>query len=277
MLRTTLAGISLFGTLLNAQWLNYPAPGTPRTRNGKANLAAPTPRAFNRKPDLSGVWQIEPTPPGEIERMVHSDMSATIVPGDDPRLFSKYFFNILADFKPEDAPVRPEVNKRLLERKDPVINTETRCLPMGFPRVMLITSPFKIIQAPAEIVFIYEPDNTHRQILTDGRSIPSDPQPSWLGYSVGRWDGDTFVVETAGLNDKVRLDALGHPRSEATHMTERYRRGDFGHMKVEITTDDPVNYTRPFTIHFDVRLIPDSDVLESFCNEDNKDLSHLAQ
>jgi hypothetical protein len=259
-----------------AQWLNYPTPGTPRTREGKANLSAATPRALNRKPDLSGVWEIEPTPPGEIERMLHADMSATIVTEDDPRLFSKYFFNILADFKPEDAPVRPELAERLRRRKGPPINTETSCLPLGFPRVILVTSPFKIIQAPTETVFIYEPDNTHRQVLTDGRELPRDPQPSWLGYSVGRWDRDTLVVDTSGLNDKVLLDGLGHPRSEATRMTERYRRLDFGHLQVEITTDDPVNYIRPFTIRVNMRLIPDSDVLESFCNENEQDLRHLA-
>jgi hypothetical protein len=136
--------------------------------------------------------------------------------------------------------------------------------------VILITSPFKIIQAPSETIFIYEPDNTHRQVLTDGRCLPRDPQPSRLGYSVGNWDGDPLVVETAGLNDKVLLDGLGHPRSESTRMIERYRRRDFGHMEVEITADDPVNYTRPFTIRVNLRLIPDSDVLKSSVTKTNR-------
>ena len=107
--------------------------------------------------------------------------------------------------------------------------------------------------------------------------LPRDPQPSWLGYSVGRWEGDALVVKTAGLNDKVLLDGMGHPRSESTHMIERYRRSDFGQMQVEITTDDPANYTRPFTFRVDLRLIPDSDVLESFCNENEQDLRHLGR
>ena len=264
-----------------AQWLNYPAPGTPRTRDGKANLSAPSPRAFHGKPDLSGVWQIESPPAGEIERLVGPVVGAALrdaaVEADDPREFSKYFFNILADFKPEDTPMRSQTAERLRQRRSqgPIINTESHCLPMGIPRASLITAPFKIIQAPSETVIIYEADNTHRQVHTDGRKLPVDPEPSWLGYSVGRWEAGILVVETAGLNDKALLDAFGHPRSESTNMIERFRRRDFGHMEIEITIDDPANYTRPFTIKFNCRLLPDTDILESFCNENEKDLRHL--
>jgi hypothetical protein len=127
MLRITLLGFFMFATLLHpptmdAQWLDYPAPGTPRTRDGKANPSAPPPRAWNHKPDLSGVWQTEPALPGEIEQLLHADIGAAVVPGDDPRMFPKYFFNILADFKPEEAPLRPEVAERMRQLKGPVIN-----------------------------------------------------------------------------------------------------------------------------------------------------------
>jgi len=261
----------------DAQWLNYPTPGTPRSRDGRPNLSAPVPRASNGTPDLSGVWQIEPPPAGEIERLVGPTVGALAVESDDPRGFSRYFFNILADFKPEDAPMRPEAAERFRRRgsEGPIINTESHCLPMGIPRASLITAPFKIIQSPPETVILYEADNTHRQVYTDGRKLPVDPAPSWLGYSVGRWEGGTLKVETAGLNDKAMLDAFGHPRSELTHMIERFRRRDFGHMEIGITIDDPANYTKPFTIRFNTRLLPDTDVLESFCNENEKDLRHL--
>src|SRR5262249_22477755 len=137
------------------------------------------------------------------------------------------------------------------------------------------SEPNKVIQTPRLIVMIFESDSTIRQIYTDGRSLPEDPQPAWLGYSVGKWDHDTLVVETAGFNDKSWLDAFGHPHSDALRVTERYRRRDFGHMDVEMTFDDPKMYTKPFTIKFTQRLLADSDILESFCAENEKDRAHM--
>src|SRR5262245_18093934 len=122
---------------------------------------------------------------------------------------------------------------------------------------------------------LYEADTVFRQIFSDGRALPVDPQPSWLGYSVGKWVVDAFVVETVGFNDKAPLDALGHPRSEALRLTERFRRRDFGHMDVQITIDDAKLYTKPVTILVKHRLLPDTELLESFCNENEKDLVHL--
>jgi hypothetical protein len=261
----------------DGQWLNYPNPGTPRTRDGKANLSAPAPRVYKGKPDFSGVWQIEPPPPGEVERVVGVDFGSTVVPGDDPRSFSKYFFNILADFKPEEAPMTPEGVERFRQTAQGggAGSTESRCLPIGIPRVGLASVPFKMIQAPGSIVMIYEADNTHRQVFIDGRKLPVDPDPAWMGYSVGKWEGDTLVVDTAGFNDKTWLDGIGHPRSESMHLTERFRRRDFGHMEMQVTVDDPKNYTRAFTIKVNMRLLADSDVLQYFCAENERDLAHL--
>ena len=123
---------------------------------------------------------------------------------------------------------------------------------------------------------LYEVDNTHRQVYTDGRKLPADPQPAWLGYSVGKWEGDTLVVDTAGFNDQSWLDVTGHPHSEALRIQERFRRRDFGHMEVQVTIDDPKTFTKPFTIKFNQLLIPDSDILEYFCTENEKDRAHLA-
>ena len=273
-------GIAFAGALMcaHAQWLNYPTPGTPRTRDGKPNLSAKTPRASNGKPDLSGVWQTEFAPPGEIERLF-GDFSAFVVPGDDPRTFSKYFINILADFKPEEAPLRPETAQLFRKNAESGArnNPSALCLPQGIVRADILSySPFKIIQNPGLIAILYEVDTTFRQVYTDGRKLPVDPQPAWLGYSVGHWEGDTLVVDTAGLNDKSWLDAFGHPHSEDLRIQERFHRRDFGHMDLQITIEDLKMYTKPFTIKVTEVLVPDSDILEYICTENEKDQSHLA-
>jgi len=259
----------------HAQWLDYPAPGTPRTRDGKANLSAPAARGSDGNPDLSGVWQVEPVP-GEVERLLGNLPESTVVAADDPRTFSKYFFDILADFKPEEELMKPAAVEffRKHAKEFQEANTEAHCLPAGIPRAELLSAPFKIVQAPGWIMMIYEIDGTHRQIYTDGRKLPADMQPAWLGYSAGRWEAGTLVVDTAGFNDKTVLDGAGHPRSESMRMTERFRRRDFGHMEVQITIDDPQNYMRPITIKANLRLLPDTDVLEKVC-ENEKDLRHL--
>ncbi len=143
------------------------------------------------------------------------------------------------------------------------------------PLAEIAPAPYKIVQTPGMTVMLYERDTTFRQVYTDGRELPNDPQPAWLGYSVGKWDGDSLVVETIGLNDRSWLDARGHTHSDALHLTERFQRLDFGHMEVRMTIDDPKTYTKPFTIKLRQRLLPDTDLLESFCVENEKDLIHI--
>jgi hypothetical protein len=257
----------------HAQWLNYPTPGTPRTKDGKPNLTARAPRAANGKPDLSGVWQVEPTPAEEMKRLF-GDMSADSALGDNSSAFSKYLVNILLDFKPEKSPLRPEFAELLRQRQGretPLLH----CLPIGIPADDLLPGPFKIIQTPELILIRNEYENTFRQIYTDGRKPPADPEPLWLGYSVGRWDGDTLQVDTAGFNDKSWLDGMGHPHSEALRVTERFHRRDFGHMDVQVTIDDPKVYTKVFSVKFTELLLPDSDVVDYFCAENEKDRSHI--
>jgi hypothetical protein len=271
--RTVCVLIALTAASANAQWLNYPTPGTPRTRDGKPNLTAPVRRAANGKPDLSGVWEVEPTPADEMTRLFGGggDLSAL---GDSPSAFSKYLVNILADFKPEDAPLRPEFADLLRQRRGketPLLH----CLPIGVPADDLLPGPFKIIQTSGLILMRNEYENTLRQIYTDGRKPPADPDPLWLGYSVGRWEADTLVVDTVGFNDKGWLDGIGHPQSEALHVTERFRRRDFGHLDVQVTIDDPKVYTKPFSVKFTELLLPDSDIVEYFCAENEKDRSHI--
>jgi hypothetical protein len=146
---------------------------------------------------------------------------------------------------------------------------------VGVPRAELIAFPFKIVQTPGLIVMMYEADNTRRQIYTDGRKLPTDPNPTWMGYSVGHWEGETLVVDTAGFNDKIWLDIFGHPVSESMHVQERFSRRDFGHMDLQITIDDPKMYTKPFTFKVTQLLLPDSDIFEYFCTENEKDRAHI--
>lgn len=236
-----------------AQWVNYPAAGIPLGPDGKPNLAAPAPKAADGKPDLSGVWQAE----GQT-----------------------YFFDLAAGLKPGDVSMQPWAEALQKERvarlhgDDPL----ARCLPHGVPRINTNgIFPYKIIQTPQVIVILYEQLNLFRQIFLDGRQLAKDPNPSWLGYSTGKWDGDTLVVETSGFNDKTWLDTeKGHPATEALHVIERFRRPNFGTLEVRATIDDPKAYTKPWTTtvqKMDLQL--GTDILEFICNEDEKDLVHL--
>ena len=151
----------------------------------------------------------------------------------------------------------------------------SHCLPLGVPAIELIGFPFKIFQTRAAIAIFYEVNGVFRQIHTDGRKLPVDPFPAWMGYSTGKWEGDTLVVTTAGFNDKGWMDASGLPRSEALIVHERFRRRDFGHLDVQVTVEDPKILTKPVTITFSEQLIPNSDILESFCAEGERDRAHM--
>ena len=177
--------------------------------------------------------------------------------------------------KPEEEPLRPEA-LAIFKSRGPADYPHVRCLPGGVPLALMVFT-IKVIQTPHEIVMLSEAADPPREIHTDGRPLPKDPLPNWMGYSVGRWQGNVLVVETAGMNDRGWLDAFGHPRSESMHITERYTRRDFGNMDLEITFNDPKYYTRPFSIKTGLRLIPDSDLLEYVCNENEKDRARLVK
>ena len=257
---------------VDAQWVRYPTPGLPRTADGKPILTARTPRAANGKPDLSGVWHVQPTGLAEMKRLFGNDVDAIDVPGMEIDTISKYAINILQDFTPETAPVRPEVGAVLNRRGDdkPEVLPATHCLPLGVPLSTMLSEVSKIVQTPGLILIMLELGGT-RQIYTDGRKHVADPSPSWLGYSIGKWEGDTLVVDTVGFNGKSWLDLIGHPQSEQARIVERYRRRDVGHMDVEVTIDDPTWYTKPFTVKVTHLLQADTDILEYFCTENELD------
>ena len=263
----------------HAQWLNYRTPGIPRTPDGKPNLAAPVPRTADGRPDLSGVWMHELISPAEMTRLYGRVIEEAIkvdVPGMEIGTQHKYAFNILLDFKSNESPMRPEAGELMRRRAAELFDPANVCMAIaGIPLADLLSEPIKIVQSPKLTMVLYEVGNTHRQIYTDGRGLPKEISlPAYYGYSSGHWDRDTFVVETVGFNDKTVLDIIGHPHSEALHLTERFRRRDFGHLDVEMTFDDPQTYTKPITIKVPHTLMADADVFESFC-ENEKDRSHL--
>jgi hypothetical protein len=241
--------LSAAGTPLLAQWLNYPVKGIPRLPDGKANLSAPAPKTPEGKPDLSGVWLVAP---GSVA-------------------------NIAKDLMPDDAPFQPWARKLFEERRA----TESKddptgyCIPGGVPRSGLVGYPFKVAQLPGMVAILYEAVHSFRQIFLDGRALSGDPNPTWMGYSVGHWDGDALVVETAGFNDHGWLDNGGRPSTDALRVTERFRRKDFGHMDIQITVDDSKAYTKPWTVTTPLTLQPDGELLEYVCGENNKDIEHL--
>ena len=267
--------LSAMSQALMAQWLNYPNSRTPRTKDGKPNLSAPAPHV-NGKPDLSGVWAATPPATAEQKQLLGEVADSPLQA--DLQFVSKYALNLFTDVKPEDQPVRPETAELVKQRAQNfgADSQTSHCLPGGVPFSTLI-APWKMIQTPSEIVMLMEDNNPSRQIHLDGRGLPKDPWPSWMGYSTGKWQSDTLVVDTIGFNDRAWLDAAGHPRSESMHITERFHRRDFGHMDLEMTFDDPKFYTRPFTIKTQVRLLPDTDVLESVCAENEKDRVHFTK
>jgi hypothetical protein len=235
---------------LQAQWLTYPTAGVPRLPNGRPNLAAPAPRTAEGKPDLSGLWN---------------------------RISPKYRVNIAADLKPEE--VQPWA-RTLVQQRTEDLGRESMgalCLPLGPGYTTDSDSTaggmMKIIQTSALIV-ILNPDLTYRQIFLDGRALETSPNPSWMGYSVGRWEGDTLVVESFGFNDRTWLDTSGHPHTEALRMTERYRRRDLGHLELDVTLQDPNVYARPWTVAVRAELAADTELLEYVCNEKSGDREH---
>jgi hypothetical protein len=265
----------LIAAPLFAQWLNYPTPGIPRLPDGKPNRAAPAPRTPDGKPDLSGIWGM-PCPVGNAQfgtlsghATVYCETESAIPPE---------FTNIGQSIK-GGLPYQPwaaEVVKktRAAGRPDDPLS---RCFPPGIVRLDVFPLFRKIVQVPGQLVILNEHNASYRQIFTDGRPLPVDPNPSFNGYSSGKWEGDTLVVQTAGLRDGLWLDTGGSPLTDAAHITERFRRVNFGTLEIEITVDDPKAYTKPWTIKVTQIFAPDIELLDYICKENEKDVRHLGQ
>jgi hypothetical protein len=258
--RCLIIGIALVVVpwVVKAQWLNVSLPGIPRTSDGKPNLAAPAPRTFDGKLDLTGIWAaVGDRGGGEVVRNAHGINIAVDLAGGAPFTpWAKAIFEARRKDQSRDIPT-------------------AKCLPAGIPPDMLRpTGPFKIVQTPGVTIILLEEFNNWRQIFTDGRAVPTDPQPAWFGYSVGKWEGETLVVETSGFNDRTWLDGLGTPHSEVLRLTERFRRADFGHLEIEYTFDDSKAFTKSWSAKVKFMLQVDTELLDSQC-ENEKDLVHL--
>jgi hypothetical protein len=246
-----------------AQWLNYPTPGVPHTPEGKPNLSAPAPRTADGKPDLSGVWDVDHNRPCPPE-------------GCDDMRIPQEFLNIGWSLK-GGLPYQPWAADLAKSRTAQygIGDPGTHCLPTGI--VKTLTTPLlrKIVQTTGLIVMLSERDASYLQIFTDGRPLPVDPQPSWNGYSSGKWDGDTLVVETTGFRDDLWLDRNGSPLTSAGHVTQRFRRINYGTLEIEITVNDPKAYTRPWTVKLRQFIVLNTDLLDYICLENEKDGNHL--
>jgi len=239
------AAVTAFAFLLSApvaaQWLNYKTPGIPLTPDGKPDLSAPVPRTADGKPDLSGIWRAPRNSP--YLRNIAADLKSSEIQPWAQALYQQHVLDLGAD------------------------SPRAHCLPAPPPSYHL-AGMSRIVQAPTLTVIINEGvsnSDVHRTIFTDGRGLPEEMNPTWLGYSVGRWEGDTLVVTTAGFNDRTWLDFVGHPHSEALRTTERFHRRDFGHMDFEMTLEDPKAFTKPIAFKADKTLVADTELLETIC------------
>lgn len=252
----------LIALLLLAQWLDHPAKNIPRAKDGKPVLTAKAPKARDGRPDLSGIWLPDNTPG---------------LKGTNGEPLPRRFISITFDMKEEDVPFTAagaaayRKNVAGDGRDDPT----STCHPIGAPAIDTVPIPYKIVQTPGLVVILYEGDTVYRQIFTDGRRHAETTIPSFMGYSVGRWEGDTLVVETTGFNDKSWLDRAGHTHSEEMRVIERFHRKDLGHMDLAITIEDPKTFTRPISFVQPNTLTPDGDLLEYFCTDNEQDSAHF--
>jgi hypothetical protein len=249
--------------IAGAQWPSRPMVGVPRTADGKVDLSAPAPRTSRGTPDLSGLWVPEPDPKGQRE-------------GVENAVFPRYLVNVTQDVADHGAVLVPPAHALHRQRlaTDGVADPIAHCQPAGSPRIFSLPRPTKIIETPGVTLLLHEHDTTYRQVFTDGRPLPEDPIPTWMGYSIGRWDGEAFVVTTNGLTDRSWLDMQGHPHTDALVLTERFRRIDVGHLEVQVTYTDPGTFTKPLVITQRLRLLPDQEIIEYFCSDNEKDRQH---
>ena len=247
---------------LSAQWPAHPTPGVPRMPNGEPNLDAPVPRTADGTPDLSGLWRGAGVGPGQQAAPA----------GPPPSVPVATFRNVGAGFK-DGLPLTPfgaeVLKKRMADNsKD---NPEAHCLPMGIMQFHIQGAPRKFFQTPGTLVILYEASSGIRQIFTDGRPLPdNDPQPWWYGYSAGKWEGDTLVVQTRGFRDDGWLDINGSPLTGTATVTERFRRVSYGKMEIDVTIDDPKVYTKPWTVRVNQQIMVDTDLMEFICLENQR-------
>jgi hypothetical protein len=264
-----------------AQWVRYPSPGAPRTPSGEVDLSGPIPRLANGKPDLSGVWMAAEstcgrvTSPTSVARLLELVPVSLKCPARRPTI-PRTGFNIGVDM-PGGLPYQPWLAALVQERianqakDDPHI----RCLPDLFLRAYGLPHYLKFVQTPSLLVMLNEMNGVYRQVFTDGRPLPEDPDPSWQGYSSATWSGDTLVIDTIGFRDGLWIDWDGSVITDAAKLREQIRRPDFGHLEIEVTVDDPKAYTKPWTVSLRQQFGADAELIDEICLENEKDSQRL--
>jgi hypothetical protein len=259
---TLIALVLALSLPLGAQWLNYPTKGVPRDKDGKPNLNAPAPKTADGHPDFSGIWDIEHNRPCPPE-------------GCPDMRIGLEFIDIGSSLK-GGLPFQPWAAALAKKRTDENGQEDpgSLCLPIGL--VKLHTTPLmsKIVQVPGLLLLLNERETVFRQIFMDGRALPAIDIPSFNGYSSGKWEGDTLVVQTTGFKDGLWLDRNGSPLTDAAKITERFRRPTYGKLEIELTVDDPKAYTKPWTIKLNHFIKPDTELIDYMCRDNEKDIPH---
>jgi hypothetical protein len=276
-----LAILSASSDLL-AQWVQHPTAGVPRTANGAVNMTAPAPRLADGKPDFSGIWTTaEPNilPPGVLSSpsarnsVATSEGSAEAQGPGDPHIVrgSRQMANIGVDV-PGGLPYQPWLVPIVKERTEnnAIDDPHIRCLPDNFLRAYGLPHLLKFVHSPGLLVVLNEMNAGYRQVFTDGRALPKDPNPTWQGYSSAKWSGDTLVVDTNGLRDDTWIDWSGSVVTSAAHVREEIRRPDFGHLDIKVTVDDPRAYTKPWSVSLKQRIVVDAELIDEVCLENEK-------
>jgi hypothetical protein len=265
------SALVIAGTPLGAQWLNNPTAGVPRTADGKVNMTAPAPRLGDGKPDLSGIWMTaEPNrgngrgtpPPAQVPDEAGDQRNITA---------SRQMKDIGVDL-PGGLPYQPWVIPIVKERtaNEAIDDPHIRCLPDNFLRAYGLPHLLKFVHSPQLLVVLNEMNAGYRQVFTDGRPLPVDPNPTWQGYSSAKWTGDTLVIDTIGLRDDTWIDWNGSVLTEAAKVREEIRRPDFGHLDIKVTVDDPKAYTKPWTVTLKQRIVVDTELIDEICLENEK-------
>jgi hypothetical protein len=274
-MRGTVLGCALAALLaapaaVSGQWFTYPMEGLPRNADGSLNRNAPAPRLPDGRPDLSGIWHA--SDPNRCR-----DRGGEFVQCGNEIGGSPLGGNLGRNLPGGSLPYRPEAATLAAARRadDSRDDPHVRCLPDNPPRAWTLPHLTKAIHTPKLLVLLYEVNAMYRQIFIDGRPFPEDPNPGWNGYSVGHWEGDTLVVETRGFRDDLWIDTWGSPMSDAATMIERFSRPSFGMLEIELTIDDPKNYTQPFTVKLAQNFAPDTELVDEFCLENENSYERM--
>ena len=256
---------------LVAQWVSYPTPGVPRRPDGKVNMSAPAPRLANGKPDLSGIWMTAEPNRGAGR----GTQPPAVVPdeaGDQRNITASRQMRDIGVDIPGGLPYQPWLIPIVKERtaNEAIDDPHIRCLPDNFLRAYGLPHLLKFVHSPQLLVVLNEMNAGYRQVFTDGRPLPKDPNPSWQGYSSARWSGDTLVIDTIGLRNDTWIDWNGSVLTEAAKVREEIRRPDFGHLEIKVTVDDPKAYTKPWTVTLKQRIVVDTDLIDEICLENEK-------